>query len=95
MIDRAAPAVAVQGPAASSSCSVATNSVVIVSHRILERHLLVQADHHSVERRLRWIEHCSLIKALMLRHHVLLSCRGGLQVVALEAQAHHLIAGVC
>ena len=86
MIDGTIPTVAVQDPAASSSCCTTSNSVVIVDHRILVRHLLEQAD--------QWVEHLAPAKALLLSHHVLLGSWGGLQVVALEAQAHHLSAGV-
>ena len=86
MIDGTISTQDVQDPAASSSCCTTSNSVVIVDHRILVRHLLEQAD--------QWIEHLARAKALSMRYHVLLGSRGALQVVALEAQAHHLSAGV-
>ena len=75
MIDGTVPTVAVQDPSASSSCCTPTNSVVIVDHRILVRHLLEQAY--------QWIEHLAPAKTLLLRHHVLLGSWGGLQIVAL------------
>ena len=94
VIDGAIAAVAVHDPAASSSCNATNYAEAIIedvlsgkSHRILTRHLLEQVE--------QWIEHLTSTKALLMRHR-----RSGLQVVAFEAKAHHvlrqhLIAGAC
>ena len=97
VIDGAVPTVAVHDPAAAScSRSTTANNVVIVNHWVLVWHLLEQSYHHATERCFGWIEHRTLIKAMFVSDNLWLSSRSGLQVVALEAQVHHLIvAGVC